>query len=66
MITTLRSDSRSIKKASEYKVTKQSVYTLAVDVGISKEKAKGKFYFVKAIGKDRLSTGSIFLRLYKD
>lgn len=65
MITTLRSDSRSIKKASEYKVTKQSVYTPAVDEGISKEKAKGKFYFVKAIGKDRLSTGSIFLRYLK-
>jgi hypothetical protein len=66
MITALRSDNRNIKKASDYKATKQSVYTPAVDEGISKEKAKRKFYFVKAIGKDRLSTGSIFLRSYKD
>ncbi len=48
MITTLRSDSRRIKKASEYKVKKQSVYTPAVNEGISKEKMKGKFYFIKA------------------
>lgn len=48
MITTLRSDSRRIKKASEYKFKKQFVYIPAVDEGNSKEKAKGKFYFVKA------------------
>ncbi|KML27061.1 hypothetical protein C1N57_11785 [Priestia aryabhattai] len=65
MITTLRRGSRRIKKESEYKVKKQSVYTPAVDEGISKERAKGEF-FVKTIEKDRLSTGSIFLRLYKD
>ncbi|USD13785.1 hypothetical protein ND894_17540 [Priestia megaterium] len=38
----------------------------AVNEGIRKVKAKREFYFVKAIGKDRLSTGSIFLRLYKE
>jgi len=66
VITTLRSDSRSIKKESEYKIKKQFVYTPAVDEGTNKEKAKRKFYFVKAIGKDRLRTESIFLCLYKD
>lgn len=40
MITALRSDNRNIKKASDYKATKQSVYTPAVDEGTSKEREK--------------------------